>query len=82
MGSSQVLFVTFGSWLDDTFGIGVVGLAAITVVLGVGELGASLTSAQRTDHWGKERSTAARAARWCPRRSCSSGGTTSSPSGW
>ncbi len=54
MGASQALFVTFGSWLDDTFGLGAVGLAAITFALGFGELGASLTSAQRTDAWGKE----------------------------
>lgn len=66
MGASQVLFVTFGSWLDDTFGIGAVGLAAITVVLGFGELVASLTSAQRTDTWGKERSTSAGAALMVP----------------
>ena len=56
MGASQALFVTFGSWLEDTFGLGAVGLAAITVALGLGELGASLTSAQRTDAWGKEAS--------------------------
>jgi predicted MFS family arabinose efflux permease len=54
MGASQALFVTFGSWLEDTFGLGAVGLAAITFALGFGELGASLTSARRTDAWGKE----------------------------
>lgn len=66
MGASQALFVTFGSWLDDTFGLGAVGLATITVVLGFGELAASLTSAQRTDVWGKELSAIAGAALMVP----------------
>ncbi|CAB4598653.1 unannotated protein [freshwater metagenome] len=66
MGASQALFVTFGSWLEDTFGLGAVGLAAITVALGLGELGASLTSARHTDRWGKELSTAGGAALMVP----------------
>lgn len=66
MGASQALFVTFGSWLEDTFGVGAVGLAAITFALGVGELFASLTSARRTDEWGKELSTAGGAALMVP----------------
>ena len=65
-GASQALFVTFGSWLEDTFGLGAVGLAAITVALGLGELGASLTSARNTDRWGKELSTAGGAALMVP----------------
>ena len=66
MGASQALFVTFGSWLEDTFGLGAVGLAAITVALGLGELFASLTSARNTDDWGKELSTAGGAALMVP----------------
>ncbi len=66
MGASQALFVTFGSWLEDTFGLGAVGLAAITVALGLGELFASLTSARNTDNWGKELSTAGGAALMVP----------------
>ena len=66
MGASQALFVTFGSWLEDTFGLGAVGLAAITVALGLGELFASLTSARNTDGWGKELSTAGGAALMVP----------------
>ena len=66
MGASQALFVTFGSWLEDTFGLGAVGLAAITVALGLGELVASLTSARNTDRWGKELSTAGGAALMVP----------------
>jgi predicted MFS family arabinose efflux permease len=56
MGASQALFVTFGSWLEDSFGLGAVGLATITFALGFGELASSLTSARRTDRWGKESS--------------------------
>jgi predicted MFS family arabinose efflux permease len=66
MGASQALFVTFGSWLEDAFGVGAVGLAAITFALGLGELFASLTSARRTDEWGKELSTAGGAALMVP----------------
>jgi predicted MFS family arabinose efflux permease len=66
MAASQALFVTFGSWLDDSFGVGAVGLAGVTVLLGFGELAASLTSARRTDSWGKERSTALGAAVMIP----------------
>ena len=66
MGASQALFVTFGSWLEDTFGLGAVGLAAVTVALGLGELLASLTSARNTDRWGKELSTAGGAALMMP----------------
>lgn len=66
MGASQALFVTFGSWLEDSFGLGAVGLAAITVALGLGELVASLTSARHTDRWGKESSTAGGAALMVP----------------
>ena len=58
MGGMQALFVTFGSWLEDTFDIGALGLGAVTVVLGLGELCAPLLSARRTDRWGKERSVA------------------------
>lgn len=58
MGASQSLFVTFGSWLEDVFSFTPAGLAAIVFGLGLGELVASITSARRTDTWGKERSAA------------------------
>lgn len=56
MGASQCMFVTFGAWLADDFGVGAFGLAAIGFVLGAVELASSLTSARKTDAWGKERS--------------------------
>lgn len=56
MSSAQCLFVTFGPWLEDEFGVTTVGLVAVTFGIGVLELFASTTSAARTDRWGKERS--------------------------
>ena len=56
MASSQTMFVTFGSWLEDEFGFTEAGIAAVAFGLGAFELLASVTSARRTDVWGKERS--------------------------
>jgi len=56
MASSQAMFVTFGPWLDDEFGFSEAGIAAVAFGLGAFELLASVTSARRTDAWGKERS--------------------------
>jgi predicted MFS family arabinose efflux permease len=57
MAASQSLFVTFGSWLEDEFGFNEAGISAVVFGLGAFELLASITSARRTDTWGKERST-------------------------
>ena len=57
MAASQTLFVTFGSWLEDEFGFTEAGISAVVFGLGAFELLASVTSARRTDSWGKERST-------------------------
>ncbi|MGI9029767.1 MAG: hypothetical protein ACR2HP_07245, partial [Ilumatobacteraceae bacterium] len=56
MSAAQCLFVTFGPWLEDEFGVTTIGLVAVTFGIGVLELAASTTSAARTDRWGKERS--------------------------
>lgn len=56
MAASQCMFVTFGSWLKDEFGFADAGIAAVAFTFGVVELSASVTSARRTDVWGKERS--------------------------
>jgi len=58
----QALFLTFGSWLEDAFDFTPTALSVVVIGLGFTELAASLTSARRTDAWGKERSTAAGAA--------------------
>lgn len=56
MASAQAIFVTFGAWLEDSFGFTSTGLALATFMIGGFELLASTTSARRTDRWGKERS--------------------------
>lgn len=66
MASSQVLFVTFGSWLDDAFDFTPATLSAVAFGLGFGELLASLMSARHADHWGKARSAATGAALMLP----------------
>ncbi len=63
---AQALFVTFGSWLQDQHGLSSTTLAVVTFGLGAAELAASLTSAHRTDAWGKERSVAVGAAVMVP----------------
>ena len=56
MAASESLFVTFGPWLQDEFGVSDTVLAATTFALGAVELTASALSMTRTDRWGKERS--------------------------
>ncbi|MEO8265305.1 MAG: MFS transporter [Ilumatobacteraceae bacterium] len=56
--ASHSLVVTFGSWLEDEFGLTPAGLSAVTFVLGAGELTATLFVARFTDGWGKRRSIA------------------------
>lgn len=55
MGSSQSLGITFGPWLEDSFD-GKSWITAVVIALGLIELAASITSARRTDTWGKEQS--------------------------
>jgi predicted MFS family arabinose efflux permease len=54
MCASQCIFITFGAWLDDEFGFGALGIAAVGFSFGLVELYASVTSASKTDTWGKE----------------------------
>ena len=58
MCASQCIFITFGAWLDDEFGFGAIGIAAVGFSFGIVELYASITSASKTDSWGKEKSIA------------------------
>ncbi|MEP7047725.1 MAG: MFS transporter [Ilumatobacteraceae bacterium] len=64
--ASHALIVTFGSWLEDEFGLTPAGLSAVTFVLGAGELVATLSVARFTDVWGKRRSVAIGAALMVP----------------
>jgi MFS transporter, DHA1 family, inner membrane transport protein len=64
--ASHSLVVTFGSWLEDEFGLTPAGLSAVTFLLGAGELIATLFVARFTDVWGKRRSVAVGAALMIP----------------
>lgn len=66
MGAAQCLFVTFGAWLNDDFGFGASGIAAVGFALGIGELVSSTSSARMTDRLGKEKSVALGAALMVP----------------
>lgn len=66
MGAIQCIFVTFGPFLEDTFGFSEAGLAAMGFSLGIVELAASTSSARFTDVWGKQRSVAYGAALMVP----------------
>jgi predicted MFS family arabinose efflux permease len=58
MAASQSLFVTFGSWLQDHFGLTDTGVSLVVFGLGFGELFSSLSAARFSDRWGKERAAA------------------------
>ncbi|MBU6226008.1 MAG: MFS transporter [Acidobacteria bacterium] len=66
MGAIQCIFVTFGPFLEDTFGFTEAGLAAMGFSLGLAELLSSTSSARFTDVWGKQRSAALGAALMVP----------------
>jgi len=66
MAASQAMFVTFGSYLQDTFGFTPATLSAMAFGLGFGELFSSLLASRRSDQWGKERSAAMGAAVMVP----------------
>ncbi|MEY4159065.1 MAG: hypothetical protein RL743_1560 [Actinomycetota bacterium] len=66
MGAIQCIFVTFGPFLEDTFGFSEAGLAAMGFSLGLAELLSSTSSARFTDVWGKQRSVALGAALMVP----------------
>jgi len=56
MGASQCIFVTFGPWLEDTFGYTEANIALVGFILGAVELAASVSSSRYTDSFGKQRS--------------------------
>ena len=64
--ASHCLIITFGSWLEDTYNFHASSITAVVFGLGLVELIASVTSARRTDRWGKERSTLFGAALMVP----------------
>ncbi len=66
MAAAQTLFVTFGTWLKDGFGLSDSQLSAVVFGLGFCELVASLGAARFADRWGKERAAAVGAAVMVP----------------
>jgi predicted MFS family arabinose efflux permease len=64
--ASHTLIVTFGSWLEDEFGLTPAGISAVAFLLGAAELVATLSVARFTDGWGKRRSVAMGAALMIP----------------
>lgn len=58
MASSQVLFVTFSSWLKDEFELSDTYISVVVFGMGFGELLASISAARFSDRWGKERAAA------------------------
>ncbi|MEY4606106.1 MAG: MFS transporter [Ilumatobacteraceae bacterium] len=66
MAASQMLFVTFGSWLRDEFRFSDSGVAALSFGLGFGEVLSALASSRLADRWRKERAGAVGAAVMVP----------------
>lgn len=66
MAAAQTLFVTFGTWLKDSFGLSDTQISAVVFGLGFCELVASLGAARFADRWGKERAAAVGAAVMVP----------------
>ena len=68
MAASQSLFVTFGSWLEDSFGFSRPRSSAVVFASGSASCASSITSARCSDRWGKERSAALGAGLMIPER--------------
>ncbi|MGZ8786433.1 MAG: MFS transporter [Acidimicrobiia bacterium] len=57
-GASEIMFVVFGAWLEDGFGLSLLGLGAAGVLLAVSELVGEGSTLMWTDRIGKRRSVA------------------------
>jgi len=57
-GASEIMFVVFGAWLEDGFGLSLLALGAAGVVLGLSELVGEGSTLVWTDRIGKRRSVA------------------------
>jgi predicted MFS family arabinose efflux permease len=58
-GGAEVLFVVFGAWLEDSFGLSIVALGGTSVLIGLAELVGEGATVAVTDRLGKRRSLAA-----------------------
>jgi predicted MFS family arabinose efflux permease len=52
----QLVFASFGAWLEESLGYGVAAIGTVALLLGVAELAGSTSSARFTDRLGKKRS--------------------------
>jgi len=64
--ASQIVFVSYASWLRDAFGLGAAAVGGLTIGLGVGELAGTGTTTLVADRWGKRRTVVAGAAVMLP----------------
>jgi predicted MFS family arabinose efflux permease len=55
-GGAEVLFVVFGAWLEDSFGLSIVALGGTSVLIGLAELFGEGATVAITDRLGKRRS--------------------------
>lgn len=55
-GGAEVLFVVFGAWLEDSFGLSIVALGGTSVLIGLAELFGEGATVAVTDRLGKRRS--------------------------
>jgi predicted MFS family arabinose efflux permease len=58
VGSVEMIFITFATWLEDSHGFTVTGLAAVATAIGVAELAAEGGTVALTDRFGKSRAVA------------------------
>ena len=55
-GGAELLFVVFGAWLEDSFGLSIVALGGTSVLIGLAELFGEGATVAVTDRLGKRRS--------------------------
>lgn len=58
VGSVEMMFITYATWLEDLHGFSVAGLAVVATVVGVTELAAEAATVAFTDRLGKPRAVA------------------------
>ena len=54
--SIQLLFVVYGAWMEDAFGLSVATIGAVSILVGASELAGSGSTVALTDRLGKQRS--------------------------
>ena len=54
--SIQLVFVVYGAWFENTFGLSIATIGAVSILIGAGELAGSGATVALTDRLGKRRS--------------------------